>query len=142
VDRQPTQSGSESSASHGSVRRRIPGAVTAVSALLWLSAIAAVALAVVFLMEAGDLDDSALKLLAGLSGLAAIVSALCAVMIRRGSRGWRNVTVALCALSIASALYRLPVGVTAILVNATAIYLLLGTESSRRFFEGSATHRS
>lgn len=125
-------------------RRPVPGTVTAVAVLLWIGAVlgalfAGGILALVLLRHAGTLSTTAL-LLAALLLAAGALAGVCAVMIRRGSRRWRNVTVVLLAINFAGAVSQLFEGqagaaVVGMGLSALEIYLLAGTESSRRFFE-------
>jgi hypothetical protein len=118
-------------------RGPVPGAVTVVSVYLWIGAVVAGLLALFLLAQIRpEGDDGILPLLAALFVANAVLNGCCAVMIRRASRRWRNVAIILMVLTMIGGLFQLPLGLVTLALNGFMTYLLAGTESSQRFFNG------
>jgi hypothetical protein len=113
---------------------RTPGAVTAVAVLLWIGVVALAILARLLVSLAPSPKPGLALPAAAICAVGAIVAAPCAVMIRRGSRGWRRVAVLLCVLAIVAGIDLPPLGWLVAVLNGLSIYLLVGAAESRRFF--------
>jgi hypothetical protein len=118
----------------------VPWTVNTVAVIIWIGNVVEAILVLVLLGQASQAsqegaDVSAVVILAlGLVG-GIVVGGFCAVMIRRGSRVWRNVTIVLLVLNLFAELFSLPAGLVGMAINGFQIYLLAGTDSSRGFFD-------
>lgn len=116
-----------------------PGAVKAVSVLLYISCAFQLLLAVLLVAAASAASSGVLVLFAGVYAVGACVAGVGGYKIRQGSRGWRNLVVVLCALSVVLSVidaFSTPISLAGVVINGLCIYLLVGARESQDFFEG------